>query len=115
MISIVIPSYNEAENIRVISLKVSEQLKNAGPYEIIFVDDGSTDKTLENCLKLKPLKLILFRKNFGQTAAIDAGIKGSVGELIVTMDADLQNDPRDIPRLIAKLEKEKLDVVYPVF
>jgi len=81
------------------------------PYEIIIVDDGSTDKTLAMLTKLSPVKIIQFRRNFGQTAALDAGIKAARGNYIVTMDADGQNDPHDIPRLIEALEKDNLDVV----
>lgn len=84
--------------------------KNNFRGEFIFIDDGSTDDTLKELKKLKPIRIISFRKNFGQTAAMDAGIKESKGEVIVTMDGDLQNDPNDIPRLLAKM-KEGFDVV----
>ena len=80
-------------------------------FEIIFVDDGSVDKTFEICKTLKPLKLIRMRKNFGQTAAMDAGIKAAQYEYIVTMDGDGQNDPSDIPHMIEYLEQNNLDVV----
>lgn len=105
------PVYNEAENIAELHrqiLDVCKSLNNS--FEIIFVDDGSYDGTFDNMLTLKPLKIIKFRKNFGQTSALDAGIKAAVGGLIVTMDGDLQNDPRDISKLINKLD-EGYDVV----
>jgi glycosyltransferase involved in cell wall biosynthesis len=78
---------------------------NSVSFEIIFIDDGSEDKTVEICRSLQPLKLIQFRKNFGQTAAFDAGFKEAQGDIIVTLDGDLQNDPADIPLLLAELEK----------
>ena len=80
-------------------------------YEIIFVDDGSSDKTVETIKHLSPVKLICFRKNFGQTAAMDAGIKAATKSLIATMDGDRQNNPADIPKMIELLEQKKLDVV----
>ena len=76
-------------------------------HEIIFVNDGSNDKTEEiiNSIKDKNFKPIHFRRNFGQTAAIDAGFKASTGDIIVTLDADLQNDPKDISRLLTGIEQ----------
>jgi glycosyltransferase involved in cell wall biosynthesis len=79
-------------------------------FEIIFIDDGSADKTNEICRNLSPLKLVTFRKNFGQTAAFDAGFKNSKGKIIVTMDGDLQNDPADMKALLDKMA-EGYDVV----
>ena len=81
------------------------------PYEIIFVDDGSSDQTVLAAKSLYPLKLICLRRNFGQTAAIDAGIHAAQYDLIVTIDGDLQNDPADIPRMVAYLDENNLDVV----
>ena len=111
-ISIVVPIFNEQDNVKKLHAEIVEVLSGLGkPYEVIFINDGSTDKTLENCQGLKPLKIINFRRNFGQTASLDAGIKEAKGEIIVTLDGDLQNDPRDIPRLLRKIKKYKLDVV----
>ncbi len=83
----------------------------AKPYEIIFVDDGSTDGTAELLQTLSPITVITLRKNFGQTAALDAGIKQAQGELLITLDGDLQNPPEEIPKLLTYLETHNLDVV----
>lgn len=105
-ISIVVPLYNEEGNVAELHRRILAIGQKMGKnLEIIFVDDGSTDQTLQFCRNLKPLKLIQFRKRFGQTAAFDAGIKASTGEIIVTLDGDLQNDPADIPLLLAEMEK----------
>jgi glycosyltransferase involved in cell wall biosynthesis len=109
-VSVVVPIFNEEENISPLyqELKaVMERMKAA--CEAIFVDDGSTDGSGEVLQQLaqgdKQVKIIQFRKNFGQTAAIAAGVEHSQGEIIVTMDGDGQNDPRDIPRLLERLEQ----------
>jgi len=111
-ISIVVPVYNEEGNVAELHREIVEVCHNNGyEYEIIFVDDGSSDNTNEICRSLKPLKLITMRRNFGQTAAMDAGIKASKNDYIVTMDGDRQNDPADIPVMIAYLEENGLDIV----
>jgi glycosyltransferase involved in cell wall biosynthesis len=105
-LSIVVPLYNEEENVRELHGRILAICQKMGQsFEIIFIDDGSDDKTVEICRSLQPLKLIQFRKNFGQTAAFDAGIKEAQGDVIITLDGDLQNDPADIPLLLAELEK----------
>jgi glycosyltransferase involved in cell wall biosynthesis len=110
-ISIIIPVVNEEGNIVKLHQEIIETFeKHNLNGEIIFIDDGSSDKTVEELKKLSPVKVIIFRKNFGQTAAMDAGIKSATGEIIVTMDGDGQNDPSDIPRLLDKID-EGLDVV----
>ncbi len=110
-LSVVVPLYNEEDNAQELHKQIKKACEDLGKsYEIIFVDDGSTDKTVHNCQKLSPLKLIRFRKNYGQTASFDAGIKASQGEIIITMDGDLQNNPQDIKLLLAKI-KEGFDVV----
>jgi glycosyltransferase involved in cell wall biosynthesis len=110
-LSVVIPVYNEAENVAELYKSLQETLKNLDvSFEVIFVDDGSIDNTPIELKKLKPIKIIIFRKNFGQTAALDAGIKQAKGEIIVTMDGDGQNDPKDIPLLLDKIN-EGYDVV----
>ncbi len=111
-ISVVVPVYNEEGNVERLHKEIVDVCKaNNYKYEIIFIDDGSKDRTAEICETLKPLKLIRMRKNFGQTAAMDAGIKASVNDYIVTMDGDCQNDPNDIPGMIKYLEENNLDVV----
>ena len=111
-VSIVIPVYNEEGNVSDLHKEIkSVCLLNGYIYEIIFVDDGSTDKTAEICKGLYPLKYIRMRKNFGQTSAMDAGIKAAQYDYIVTMDGDRQNDPADIPYMIKYLEDNNLDVV----
>jgi glycosyltransferase involved in cell wall biosynthesis len=107
-ISAVIPIYNEEGNIIPLYNELKEVLdKLKKSYEIIFVNDGSTDKSEQilNNIKDKNLKPIHFRKNSGQTAALDAGFKASKGDIIITLDGDLQNDPKDIPKLISILDK----------
>jgi len=111
-VSIVVPVYNEEENVLALHEEIkavcNEQNYN---YEIIFVDDGSSDKTVEFLQTLSPIIVVALRKNFGQTAAMDAGIKQACKDLIITMDGDRQNNPADIPRLIDKLYTDDLDVV----
>jgi glycosyltransferase involved in cell wall biosynthesis len=103
-LSVVVPLYNEEGNVKELHRRIYEAVQKIGrSFEIIFVDDGSSDGTLEEARSLAPLKLIVFRKNFGQTAAFDAGIKAARGEIIVTLDGDLQNDPADIPLLLEKI------------
>lgn len=111
-ISVVIPVFNEEENVADLHREIKEVFeKHEYEYEIIMVDDGSGDKTVEKMKTLTPVKVVVLRKNFGQTAAMDAGIKQAKHPYIVTMDGDRQNDPEDIPRLIEHLEKNNLDVV----
>ena len=111
-LSVVVPVYNEEGNVRELHKEILDVCKkNDYKFEIIFIDDGSDDKTAEICRGLKPIKLIQMRKNFGQTSAMDAGIKATQYEYIVTMDGDCQNDPADIPGMITYLEDNRLDVV----
>lgn len=111
-VSIVVPVFNEEGNAEELHKEILEVCReNHYLFEIIMVDDGSTDDTAVKCMKLRPLKFIRLRKNFGQTAAMDAGIRAAQYDYIVTMDGDRQNDPADIPRMIEYLEKNHLDVV----
>lgn len=105
-ISVVVPLYNEEGNVKELHKRIINALQPLGKtYEVIFIDDGSTDGTAKDCEGLTPLKLIRFRKNYGQTAGFDVGIKEAKGEIIVTMDGDLQNDPKDIKLLLSEMEK----------
>lgn len=111
-VSVVVPVYNEEGNVEALHAEIKETCEKAGyDYEIIFVNDGSSDNTDKLCRELKPLKYIQFRRNFGQTAAMDAGIKQATGDLIATLDGDRQNDPHDIPMMIDYLLENDLDVV----
>jgi glycosyltransferase involved in cell wall biosynthesis len=114
-LSILIPVYNEEGNLSLLYEKLITALKKAGrPYEAIFIDDGSSDGTMEILLDLKEknpnVKIVSFSRNFGQTAALSAGIDFSKGDIIIPMDGDLQTDPEDILPLLEKIE-EGYDVV----
>lgn len=114
-VSIVIPVYNEEDNLEPLYQKIKEVMDPLGKeYEVIFVDDGSQDKSPQILDQLAQkdsrVRVIHFRRNFGQTAALAAGFDQSQGEVVITMDSDLQNDPTDIPNLLAKME-EGFDVV----
>ena len=113
MISIVIPIYNEEANIDKLTESILAALSDV-KYEVLFINDGSTDnseKEIEEKIKVNShIKLINLRRNYGQTAAMQAGFDHSKGEIIVPMDGDLQNDPKDIPILIDKIN-EGYDVV----
>ncbi len=111
-ISFVVPIFNEEGNVAKLHeelLRVARSLKK--DFEIIFVDDGSNDQTPRILQTLHPLKLITLRRNSGQTAALDAGFKAAQGELVVSLDGDLQNDPNSIPAMIKHLREHDLDVV----
>lgn len=111
-ISVVVPVFNEEGNIANLHKEIKDVCeKNEYDYEIIFVNDGSSDGTDKVCRTLRPLKYIKMRKNFGQTAAMDAGIKAATKDLIVTMDGDGQNDPADIPNMIKYMKDNDVDVV----
>jgi len=107
--SIVIPVYNEEDNISPLYKKIASVMKGMGKYEIIFIDDGSTDGTFEKIKKLNEkdsnVRCVRFRRNFGKTAALNAGFEHAEGDVIITMDGDMQNDPEDIPSLVKMLEK----------
>lgn len=110
-ISFVVPLFNEEGNVEKLYREITKVIgDNNLKAEIIFIDDGSGDRTLEVAKKLSPLKLIAFRGNFGQTAAMDAGIKSASGDIVVTLDGDLQNDPADTIKLLDKMD-EGFDVV----
>lgn len=114
-LSIVIPIYNEQENIKILHNELNKTVKTLNlTYEIIFIDDGSSDKSFEKmkeeAKKNNAIKIIKFARNFGQTAALEAGFQNSKGTIVIPMDGDLQNDPADIPLLLQKID-EGYDVV----
>jgi glycosyltransferase involved in cell wall biosynthesis len=114
-ISIVVPLYNEEKNVEELCSSLNETIRVLNrETEVIFIDDGSTDGTFDILSRLKKsndnVRIIRFTRNFGQTAAMSAGFDYATGEIIVTMDGDLQNDPKDIPLLIEKIE-EGYDIV----
>ncbi|HHH77960.1 MAG TPA: glycosyltransferase [Thermoplasmatales archaeon] len=106
--SIVIPVYNEEDNIIPLYGKISSVMGNAGDYEVIFIDDGSTDSTFDKIKELNKsnenVRCIRFGRNFGKTPALMAGFEHASGDVIITMDGDLQNDPEDIPGLVDMLK-----------
>ena len=108
--SVVVPVYNEVENVKPLCEKLHGSLVKMGrSYEIVLIDDGSTDgtwdKLRENTRELPNFRLIRLRRNFGQTAAMSAGMHEAQGDIVITMDADLQNDPDDIPLLLERIDK----------
>jgi len=114
MISIIIPVCNEEDNILPLYSRLKPVLKRLGKHEIIFVDDGSTDRTfqrLKECAENdKRVRIIRFRRSFGQSAALSYGLDHATGQIVVTMDGDLQNDPSDIPVMVEQI-REGFDVV----
>jgi glycosyltransferase involved in cell wall biosynthesis len=115
-LSVVIPVYNEAPNLEQLHRELTDTLRAWGrPYELVLIDDGSADTSFEILTRLQAadpcVRVIQFRRNFGQTAAFAAGFAAARGRLIVTSDSDLQNDPRDIPMMVARLEDGGFDIV----
>ncbi len=115
-LSVVIPVYNEAENLEALCREFTETLGAWGrSFEVILIDDGSTDGSFEILRRLQAadprLRVIQFRRNFGQTAAFAAGFAYARGRLIATADGDLQNDPRDLPAMVERLEAGEFDIV----
>ncbi|UYN90694.1 MAG: glycosyltransferase family 2 protein [Anaerolineales bacterium] len=110
-VSVVVPVYNEVKNVPLLHQQITAAFRNARyAWELVLVDDGSSDGSLQAMEVLaardpKHTRVVALRRNFGQTAAISAGIDYSTGEIIVLMDGDLQNDPADIPKLLAEIEK----------
>jgi len=109
--SVVVPIYQEEGNISQLDKEIKEVMNKLGSYEIIYVNDGSKDNTLNELKKLKKITIINLNRNYGQSIALDAGFKASQGDIVISLDGDLQNDPKDIPRLLEKLESRNLDVV----
>ncbi|MGA0402519.1 MAG: glycosyltransferase family 2 protein [Flavobacteriaceae bacterium] len=115
-LSIVIPLYNECDSLSELNdWIVSVMHSNRFDFEVIYIDDGSTDGSWEVieqlCARHPEIKAIQFQKNFGKSQALHAGFKAAVGDVVITMDADLQDSPEEIPDLIEQLQKEELDLV----
>ncbi len=118
-LSVVFPVYNEEENVPLLLREIAQALEGRGwSYEIVAVDDGSTDHSLDVLRGLREtypmLRVLALKKNSGQTAALDAAWRNARGRLVVSLDADLQNDPADIPRMMQKLEETGVDMVIGV-
>lgn len=110
LISIVVPLYNEEENVERLYAELTSVVDASGiNAELVFVDDGSQDATVEMLSRIaagdRRVRIVTFRRNFGQTAAMAAGFDYAEGEVIITLDGDLQNDPAEIPRMLAKLDE----------
>ncbi|MFP3542261.1 glycosyltransferase family 2 protein [Rhizobium sp. SIMBA_035] len=116
-LSLVVPVFNEEESVGPLVERIVEAMAGyASPWELILVDDGSTDATLVNARHYVgrnglALRIVALQRNFGQTAAMQAGIDAAQGRLIATMDGDLQNDPKDIPSMVSELERRELDLL----
>jgi len=118
-LSVVFPVFNEEENLPILLDEIAKALDGKGwSYEIVAVDDGSRDRSLavlrEQRAKHPALRILSFEKNSGQTAALDAAWRAARGRFVVSLDADLQNDPADIPRMMQKLDESGADMVIGV-
>ncbi|MDG1874545.1 MAG: glycosyltransferase, partial [Mariniblastus sp.] len=105
LVSVIVPVFNELENVELMYREMIGAMENQDrPFELVVVDDGSLDGTREKLIQIaaddERVKLILFRRNYGQTAAMHAGIQNASGDYLVTIDGDLQNDPHDIPMML---------------
>ena len=116
-LSIVVPLYNEEENVKLLVEKIEAAMANHdGNYELILVNDGSSDGTLYQMKACRAavgrhIQVIDLSRNFGQTAAMQAGLDYTTGEFVATLDGDLQNDPADLPRMVAELKERDLDLI----
>ncbi len=114
MISILVSLYNEEDSLKELYSKIKKNVKSF-KYEIIFIDDGSTDNSYNNLLEIKKkdknIRIIKMKKNYGKSYALDAGFRQAKGELIITMDADLQDDPDEIPNLIKAVRTQDIDAI----
>jgi dolichol-phosphate mannosyltransferase len=118
-LSVVFPVYNEEENLPILMEEIARALDGKGwSYEVVAVDDGSSDRSLAVLRELRTkyplLRILAFEKNSGQTAALDAAWRAARGPLVVSLDADLQNDPADIPKMMIALESSEADMVIGV-
>jgi dolichol-phosphate mannosyltransferase len=117
-LSVVFPVYNEEENIPLLLREIQAAVEGKWTYEIVAVDDGSTDRSLavlrESRAEYPMLRVLALEKNSGQTAALDAAWHAARGRYVVSLDADLQNDPADIPAMMRRLEESRSDMVIGV-
>jgi dolichol-phosphate mannosyltransferase len=104
LLSVIVPVYNEEGNMSELQRKLESALKDI-PHEIVFVDDGSQDRTVEQIVRTPSVRVLEFEKNLGQSAAIYAGLRVGRGDILVLIDGDLQNDANDIPRLLEEIKK----------
>ena len=116
LVSVIVPIYNELDNVRPMVCEMLDVMNRQGrPFELVLVDDGSQDGTVDRLMSVanenEQIKLVLLRRNFGQTAAMHAGIQNANGDYLVTIDGDMQNDPADIPMMLDKLD-EGYDLVH---
>jgi dolichol-phosphate mannosyltransferase len=109
-VSVVVPVFNEEENMSILQSELRNALTGID-HEIIFVDDGSSDRTAEKIENAPQVRVIRFEKNTGQSAAMYAGLNAARGAILVLIDGDLQNDPTDIPKLLAKIDNGEADLV----
>lgn len=118
--SLVVPIYNEEENVQNLLAEVEQVLGGEGPFEAVFVDDGSKDRSLERMRSFKAerradwLRIVRLEKNCGQSAAVMAGVEEARAPLVATLDGDMQNDPRDLPGMVARVERGECDAVVGV-
>ncbi|MBL8727218.1 MAG: glycosyltransferase family 2 protein [Planctomycetes bacterium] len=118
--SLVVPIYNEEENVATLLAEVGEVLGPHGPFEVVAVDDGSKDRSLERMRSWKHeknatwLRIVALERNAGQSAAVMAGAEQARAEVVATIDGDMQNDPRDIPAMLARVEAGECDAVVGV-
>jgi dolichol-phosphate mannosyltransferase len=118
-LSVVFPVYNEEENLPILMNEIQAALEATDlTYEVVAVDDGSVDRSVEVLHDLRPhhptLRILRLEQNSGQTAALSAGWRAARGRMVVSLDADLQNDPADIPRMVEELKKRGVDMVIGV-
>lgn len=112
MISFIIPVYNEAQSVNELYSEILDATKSLPySYEIIFIDDGSTDDTLNELRKLSSATILSFTRNFGKSQALQAGFDEAKGDYIITLDSDLQDDPNEIPQFIKKAEENNADLI----
>ena len=118
--SLVVPIYNEEENVATLLDEVEEVLVPHGPFEAVLVNDGSKDKSLERMQQWKRdhgadwLRIVCLKANSGQSAAVYAGVEQARAEVVATLDGDMQNDPRDIPAMLERVERDEADAVVGV-